>query len=92
MYKEKIILQEDPDTIEVSLSPDKTPHAYAQKVKELMESCGLSKEEAEAEALRPIVLELVYEKDCGLFAIEVESVDCSFVWSPYTQKILTVKQ
>ena len=92
MYKEKIILQEDPDTIEVSLSPDKTPYAYAQKVKELMESCGLSKEEAEAQALRPIVLELVYEKDCGLFAIEVESVDCSFVWSPYTQKILTVKQ
>lgn len=48
MYKEKIILQEDPDTIEVSLSPDKTPHAYAQKVKELMESCGLFAVKGEA--------------------------------------------
>jgi hypothetical protein len=54
-----------------------------------MEECGLSKEEAEREALRPIPVELVYERNCGLFAIEKEVVDCSDVWSPYTQKPIT---
>lgn len=86
---DKIVISQNPETVEISLSPETSPLAYAEKVNELMEECGLSKEEAEREALRPIPVELVYERNCGLFAIEKEVVDCSDVWSPYTQKPIT---
>ena len=75
------------ETIEVRLSPIKTPVAFNNKVKELVEECGLSEEEAKREVLNmTFVLEVIYEKNCGLFAVESDTLDCSRVWSPYTQK------
>lgn len=75
------------ETIEVRLSPIKTPVAFNNKVKELVEECGLSEEEAKREVLNmTFVLEVIYEKNCGLFAVESDTLDCSKVWSPYTQK------
>lgn len=92
MNTEKIILPEFPEVIEVRLSPDKTPVAYNNKVEELIEECGLTREEAEREVLKmSFLLELVYEKNCGLFAIDNEAVDCSTTWSPYSKTEITFK-
>lgn len=87
MNTERIRLPEIPEVIEVYLSPTKTPVAFNNRVEELMEECGLTREDAEKEAYNhSILLELVYEKNCGLFAIDNQATDCSPVWSPYTQK------
>jgi hypothetical protein len=84
---EVIKIPAEAETIEVRLSPIKTPVAFNNKVKELVEECGLSEEEAKREVLNmTFVLEVIYEKNCGLFAVESDTLDCSKVWSPYTQK------
>jgi hypothetical protein len=89
MNTEKIRLPETPEIIEVYLSPTKTPVAYKNRVEELIEECGMTREEAEREAFNTsIPLELVYEKNCGLFAVDSQATDCSTVWSPYSQKEL----
>ena len=68
------------------LSKDKTPIAYENKVQELIEECGMSREEAEhfvdnAE----FELEIYYHKSYGLFAVEAEAVEGGAdIYSPYT--------
>lgn len=85
--EDTIKIPAEAETIEVRLSPIKTPVAFNNKVKELVEECGLSEEEAKREVLNmTFVLEVIYEKNCGLFAVESDTLDCSRVWSPYTQK------
>lgn len=85
--EDTIKIPKEPEIIEIHLSPDKTPAAFNNKVKELVEECGLSEEEAKREVLSlTFVLEVIYEKNCGLFAVESDTLDCSKVWSPYTQK------
>lgn len=85
--EDTIKIPKEPEIIEIRLSPDKTPAAFNNKVKELVEECGLSEEEAKREVLSmTFVLEVIYEKNCGLFAVESDTLDCSRVWSPYTQK------
>lgn len=92
MNTDKIILPQYPEVIEVRLSPDKTPVAYNNKVKELIEECGMSQEEAEREVSQmSFQLEIIYEKNCGLFAVDNEALDCSTTWSPYTKKEITFK-
>lgn len=84
---EVIKIPAEAETIEVRLSPTKTPVAFNNKVKELVEECGLSEEEAKREVMNmTFILEVIYEQSCGLFAVESEALDCSEVWSPYTQK------
>ena len=90
---EVIKIPVEAETIEVRLSPIKTPVAFNNKVKELIEECGLSPEEAKREALNmTFVLEVIYEKNCGLFAVESDTLDCSRVWSPYTQKEIVCEE
>ena len=85
--EDTIKIPAEAETIEVRLSPIKTPVAFNNKVKELVEECGLSEEEAKREVMNmTFVLEVIYEKNCGLFAVESDTLDCSRVWSPYTQK------
>ena len=38
------------------------------------------------------ILEVIYEKNCGLFAVESDTLDCSRVWSPYTQKDIVCEE
>lgn len=91
--EDTLIIAQEPEYIEVRLSPDKTPVAFNNKVKELIEECGLSPEEAKREALNmTFVLEVIYEKNCGLFAVESDTLDCSRVWSPYTQKEIVCEE
>lgn len=80
------------ETIEVRLTKDKTPISFKNKVDELMEQGAFdTREEAEKWVEEtPIVLEMMYEKHSGLFAVESESIE-SGVFSPYTREDIEVE-
>ena len=78
---------ENYESIEVTLTREKTPIAFQSKLDELMEQGAFDNE---ADAIKwiestPIELELYYEKDSGLFAVEADAVDSQAdLVSPYT--------
>lgn len=78
---------ENYESIMVTLTREKTPIAFQSKLDELI---GQGAFDNEADAIRwiestPIELELYYEKDSGLFAVEAEAVDSQAdLVSPYT--------
>lgn len=78
------------ETIKVTLTPEKYPIAFERKVKELMgQGAFNTKEEAEKWVKStPIVLELYYEIDAGLFAVESEALESSpeSICSPYSKE------
>jgi hypothetical protein len=80
------------ETIEVKLDRNKTPISFKHKVDELMEQGAFdTREEAESWVEEtPIVLEMMYEKHSGLFAVESESIE-SGVFSPYTREEIEVE-
>lgn len=83
----KINNAENMEILNVILSKEHTPIAYQNKLDELMEcKCFDTKEEAERFlSTEPIELELYYEKNHGLFAVESESVEIpGFTHSPYS--------
>ena len=75
------------ESIMVTLTREKTPIAFQSKLDELMEQGAFDNE---ADAIKwiestPIELELYYEKDSGLFAVEADAVDNQAdLVSPYT--------
>ena len=76
------------ETIEVKLSEEKTPIAFKNKLEELI---GQGMTEADARKFineTPIILELYYEKDSGLFAVESEALDScpETICSPYSRE------
>ena len=74
------------EIIKVRLSKTETPVAYQKKLEELLEE-GVFDTQEEAEKWlnqNPIVLELYYEKGCGLFAVESDALESSTIKSPYT--------
>ena len=77
------------ETIEVRLDRNKTPISFKNKVDELMEQGAFdTREEAEKWVEEtPIILEMLYEKHSGLFAVESEAIDSGLV-SPYTRKVI----
>ena len=81
------------ETIEIRLDRDKTPISFKNKVDELMEQGAFdTREEAEKWVEEtPIVLEMMYEKHSGLFAVESESIE-SGVFSPYTREEIEVEE
>lgn len=89
MGNEEIIIAgsaDDCELIKVCLTPTETPKAYAAHVRDLMKS-GMSKEEAEKVALEPIELELFYEEDNGLFAVDsMATENYGVCHSPYSNK------
>lgn len=69
---------------DIYLSETKHPIAFKNKLEELVES-GLSESEARNFiTTTPFRLEIYYQKNCGLFAVESDACDCSKVYSPYT--------
>lgn len=83
-----IKLGKEPEVIEIKLSKDKYPIAYNNKLEELI-GLGVSKEEAEKWIDDSVfVMELIYEKDAGLFAIESDAIESSIetLCSPYTKE------
>ena len=77
------------EPIQVTLSKDKTPIAFTEKVDELLEARAFeTREEAEAwVSITPITLELYYEKGYGLFAVESEAVNSGTIYSPYSAEL-----
>lgn len=79
------------DSIMITLHEDMYPIAHKNKVDELMEQ-GVFDDREEARKWvnnTPIELEIYYEKDAGLFAVEAEAIDsCSeSLCSPYTKAL-----
>lgn len=82
----KINNAENYEPIMVQLSKEKTPIAYNNKLEELIEN-GMSKEEAEKYINEsPIELEIYYEKEYGLFAVEIGAADSGSFYSPYSKE------
>ena len=75
------------EPLNVYLTPTHTPIAYKNKV-ECLKLAGYSEKEAQHLALEPIELELYYEIDHGLFAVESDAVESGIVCSPYTRENL----
>lgn len=71
----------------VRLTKDKYPIAFEEKVKELIEECGMTRAQAEKSVEdMEIELEIYYQKGYGLFAVESEAVDAGAVYSPYNKE------
>ena len=71
----------EPETIYVYLSEAKHPTAYNAMKKNLIDN-GLSELDAEKAIREGIELEVIYEQNQGLFAVENEAIDT--IVSPYT--------
>ena len=79
------------ETIAVLLTRKSFPIAFQNKLNELMEQGAFDSEEEATRWIEsnPIILEIMYEKDNGLFAVESEAIEsCSLAYmelvSPYT--------
>lgn len=74
------------ETIEVLLTRSTFPIAFQNKLNELMEQGAFDNEEDAIKWIEsnPIVLEIMYEKDSGLFAVESEAIECGGIVSPYS--------
>lgn len=80
------------EIIEVILNRHKNPISFKNKVDELMEQGAFdTREEAEKWVEEtPIALELMYEKHCGLFAVESDAIGAD-ICSPYSQEEIVVE-
>ena len=74
------------ETISVTLTPERFPIAYKNKLEELMDVQAFDTiEEAEAWIKStPIELELYYENGYGLFGAEAEVIEDGWIRSPYS--------
>lgn len=74
------------ETIGVLLTRKTFPIAFQNKLNELMEQGAFDNEEDATKWIEsnPIVLEIMYEKDCGLFAVESEAIESGGIVSPYS--------
>lgn len=71
------------EPISVVVTPDEHPLAYNAMIKSLM-SRGMTKAEAVAYMIQPIGLELYYDENNGLFAVEPGAVESANIFNPYT--------
>lgn len=74
------------ETIAVLLTRKTFPIAFQNKLDELMSQGAFDNEEDATKWIEsnPIVLEIMYEKDSGLFAVESEAIECDTLISPYS--------
>jgi hypothetical protein len=74
------------ETIGVLLTRKSFPIAFQNKLNELMEQGAFDSEEEATRWIEsnPIVLEIMYEKHSGLFAVESEAIESGGIVSPYS--------
>lgn len=74
------------ETISVLLTRRTFPIAFQNKLNELMEQGAFDSEEEATRWIEttPIILEIMYEKDSGLFAVESEAIESGGIISPYS--------
>ena len=83
-------LNAEPEILGIfKLDKGKCPFAWNNKLAELMEQ-GMSREDAEdAVNEMDFQLEIYYEKDFGMFAVESDAIECNAnIYSPYSGKVL----
>lgn len=84
---EKPLTGFDANGIYFMLDKEHTPHAFKNKVDELV-NCGLEREEAEKQVLdMKFELEVYYHPDNGMFCVESEAVESGNIYSPYTGEL-----
>lgn len=71
------------EPISIVVTPDEHPLVYNAMIKSLMNR-GMTKAEAVAYMIQPIELELYYDEDSGLFAVEPGAVESTSIFNPYT--------
>ena len=77
------------EPIKVTLSKEEFPIAYNNKIEELVE-VGAYDTIENAENDNPTIeieMEIYYEKDYGLFAVECSAVESGTIFSPYSRDI-----
>ena len=74
------------ETISVLLTRNNFPIAFQNKLNELMEQGAFDSEEEATRWIEsnPIILEIMYEKHSGLFAVESEAIESGGIVSPYS--------
>ena len=73
------------DRLEVLLTESRFPSAYQRKKYELIHKSGMTEDEAcRYLATTPLALEIFYDADRGLFAVEEEACECCEIFNPYT--------
>ena len=76
------------DSMEIFLTEDKFPTAYANKLKCLMDGAGMTEKEARHEiSTIPIEVELYYEVGAGLMLVESGAVESGTIYSPYSGEL-----
>lgn len=83
-----VFKEEESDLLEFYLDPEKTPDTYNRKLFELIKS-GMNKWQAEKFISdTPIIMELAYDIDRGLFMVECEAINSCDIYNPYTGMII----
>jgi hypothetical protein len=78
------ITEKEGDVIELYIEPEKMPEVYRRKKHELIHS-GMTEDEADKHILTtPIVLEIFYDIDRGLFGVESGACESCEIYNPYT--------
>lgn len=78
---------EEYESIMVVIDPVEHPKVYKAMIESYMKS-GMTKAEAVAQMFQPVELELYFDPDSGLFAVEPEAVDSTEIYNPYTKEKL----
>lgn len=79
---------EEYEPIMVVVDPVEHPKVYKAMVESYMKN-GMTKAEAVAQMIQPFELELYFDPDSGLFAVESEAVGSTEIYNPYTKEELT---
>lgn len=76
---------ENYESILVYLDENRTPLAFNEKLKELMEEGAFDNEEDARSYIltNPIELELYYHKGYGLYGVESDAVEYADIYNPY---------
>lgn len=76
---------ENYESIRVYLDENRTPLAFNEKLKELMEEGAFDNENDARNYIltNPIELELYYHKGYGLYGVESDAVECADIYNPY---------
>jgi hypothetical protein len=83
----KLNNSEQMETMVVTLSKEKTPIAFEQKVLSLIDS-GFERHEAERFASDPIHVEMYYNPNAGLFLVESDAVESGTIYDPYSGELM----
>lgn len=81
LFKQK---EDHIESITIKLQPEKQPKLFNYKVEELM-SQGIDYEDAKNMVLEmEFEMEVYYSPDRGLFLVDTEAVESSYIFDPYT--------